>query len=154
MGHGRRAHLLCTEGLFRLHHFRALEVSYFHSKLFQGTGNDRQGGKKECMPIPLNNLVGDGVGGESALLTDIGFNFGRDLGEGSHGTGNFSHADITGGHFQPRKIPTHLLIPKCEFQAEGDGLRMDPVGTTDHGSSLIFKGLLAQHLDEFAHIFH
>ena len=63
------------------------------------------------------------------------------MGEGPHRPGNFPNGNGLPGLFQPALITLALVKPDGQFQTEGDGLGMDPVGTADHHRFFMAEGL-------------
>ena len=68
------------------------------------------------------------------------------MGEGPHGPGNLPDGDDFPGLFQTQPIAPGLVVPDGQFEAEGDRLGMDPVGTSDHHRFFVAEGLLPDRL--------
>ena len=59
MRHRRRTLLALRERLLGLLHFGALQMTNLDGELFQGAGDDRQGGKVIGMTVALDDLIGN-----------------------------------------------------------------------------------------------
>src|SRR3990167_10897149 len=140
MGHRRGAFLALGKGLLDFLDLGALEMTDLDGEFLERARNDRQGSKKKGVPIALDDLVSDRLRLEPGLPAHVGFDLGRNLGEGANRAGNFTDANLLDGPLQARRIPGHLLVPEGQLETEGDGLRMDAMGAPDHRLFLVPEG--------------
>ncbi len=75
MGHGRRPLLAGGEPLLRLPDLGALQVANLQGHFFDAGADQGQSKKIFGMPVPLNDLGGNGGGFKSQTLADPGLNF-------------------------------------------------------------------------------
>src|SRR5579863_734675 len=75
------------------------------------------------------------------------------MGEDSHRAGELSYAHILGGSFESSDVALRLGIPVGDFESEGDGLGVDPVGAADRGRVFEFPGAALEDLGETLQIF-
>ena len=115
VGHGRRAFLAGGEHLLRLPHLGALQVADLQGHFFDAGADQGQGEKVFGMPVPLNDLGGNGGGFKFQTLADPGLHLRGQVGEGAHGAGNFAHRDIFPGRGQADPLPRKLGVPQGEL---------------------------------------
>ena len=84
------------------------------------------------MPVPLDDLGGNGRGFEFQTLADPGLHLRGQVGEGAHRAGDLAHRDGLPGRGQAGPLPLKLGVPQGELQAQGDGLGVHPVGPAHH----------------------
>jgi hypothetical protein len=87
VGHSRAASLARFKWFLYLQDLCLLQRPYLGGKLLQGAGDDGQGGDELGVPVPLDNLAGDG----SRSQPQLGAGFLLDLrlygGVGAYGAG-------------------------------------------------------------------
>ena len=83
--HGGGALLSRREGFLHFQHLRPLQVADFGGELLDAAGQQGQRGEIRGVPVALDDLIGGGRRREPQILTDIGFNVGRQVREGPHG---------------------------------------------------------------------
>jgi len=62
------------------------------------------------------------------------------VGEDSDGTGELPYPHVFGGGEEAGDIALRFGIPVGKFESEGDGLGVDAVGASDHGSVFELPG--------------
>ncbi len=152
VGHRRGSLLARRKILLRLPDLRSLKQPDFLGELIDGRSRNRQGAEEFRMAVALDDLGRDGGGIQSQPAADISLHLRIDKGEGPDGTRYLSRAHRFPGPNQALPVAGHLRIPERHFQAEGNGLRMNPVGTADHDGILVFIGLALQDLQKLLQV--
>ena len=132
VGHRRRPFLPLAEEFLRFENLGPLQMADFDGELFDGRGDNGQGGEELGMPVALHHLGRAGGRPQSRLFTDEFFDERVDIGEGANCARDLAIGDGLAGCLHPASVTLHLIVPQRHLQTEGDGLRMDAVGAADH----------------------
>ncbi len=85
MGHGGRAFLPFRKKLFRLQHFRALQMPDLGRQSLHRRCDDGERRKEHCMAIARNDLRRGGLDGKAEFFRDMGFDARIDIRIGADG---------------------------------------------------------------------
>jgi len=148
VGHGAGALLFGGEELFGFADFGALEVADLGGDLVERGTEDGQRGDVGGVAVALQDLRGDGGGGEAEFGEDGLFVFGLELAEGADGAGDLADAEVFGGGIEATEVAAHLGVPEQELHAEGGGFGVDTVGAADGGGVLELDGTGAEDVSK------
>ncbi len=138
--HGGGAFLLLTEELLGLADLGALEMTNLSGDLVERGAEDGERGDVGGVAVALDDLRGDGDGGEAERGADGGFVLRLEVAEGADGAGELADAKVFGGGVEAGEVALHLGVPEEELEAEGGGLGVDAMSATDDGRVLELEG--------------
>ena len=98
------------------------------------------------MTVPGSHLGRRRLYGQTDGSAHMAFDLGWDVGIGAHRSRDLADGHRIAGRHQPGVITGELECPPRQLQAEGGGLRPDPVGASDHVGGAVF---LCSSLDDF-----
>ena len=146
--HGGGAFLLLGEELFGLADLGALEVADLGGDLVERGAEDGERGDVGGVAVALDDLRGDGDGGEAEFFADGFLMFGLEMAEGADGAGELAHTEVLGGGVEAREVALHFGVPEEELEAEGGGFGVDAVGAADDGGVLELDGAFFEGFGE------
>ena len=91
------------------------------------------------VPVPLDDLRGDGLRLKPQLRADVLLDLRRDVGEGTHGARQLPEARHLAGAGQALFRPPHLHQPHGQLEAERGGLSVNAVGAAHHWRALVLR---------------
>ena len=140
MRHRRRAFLLLAEELLCLADLGALEMANLGGDLVQRGAEDGERRDVGGVAIALDDLRGDGDGGEAEFGADGFLVLRLEMAECADGAGELADAEVFGGGVEAGEVALHLGVPEEELEAEGGGFGVDSVGAADDGGVFKFEG--------------
>ncbi|MNN31808.1 hypothetical protein D3C81_1455100 [compost metagenome] len=138
--HGRRALLALVEELLGFEDFGALQVADFHGQALDRRGDDAQGGEVGGVTVARDDLGRDRLDGQTHLVGDVLLNRRIDVGEGADGARDGAGRDLLARRDQAAFGALELGVIAGQLQAEGHGLGVDAVRTTDGRGVFVFLG--------------
>jgi hypothetical protein len=100
------------------------------------------------MAVALDDLGGDGSGVETERGADAFLLFRADVAESADGSGKLADAHLLSSGFKALPVAEHFGIPVEELQAEGSGLSVYTVGTTDDGCVAKLEGAVFEDREQ------
>ena len=131
VGHGGAATLLTAEIFLDLADFGALEMADFQGDFFECGGDEGKGAEIMRMAVAGDDLRGDARNRETKALADFLFDVGAEMCGIAYCAGNFAESDLAGSLLEAINVTLIFGEPVGDFEAEGDGLGVDTVGTAD-----------------------
>ena len=138
--HGGGAFLFFGEELLDLADLGALEMANLGGDLVERRAEDGERRDVGRVAVALNDLRGDGDGGEAEFFADGFLMLGLEVAECADGAGELADAQVFGGGVEAGEVALHLGVPEEELEAEGGGLGVDAVGAADDGGVLELDG--------------
>ena len=149
VGHRGGARLVGAERLLGLPQLGTLQGPDLGGEFLQGADDQRQGGDKLGMPVPLHDLVGDGSRREAQPGAGLGLQLWGYGGIGADRPGNLAHGYLPPRLMKPVAVTVGLLDPHRHLQPEGRGLGVYSVGTSGHRRMLVLHRLVRQRRYQF-----
>src|SRR5579864_425978 len=98
------------------------------------------------MAVTLNDLGRNGSRLQAQAAADFFFQFRFEMGEIADRAGKFAHAHLFRCALQTAKVARDFRMPVCQLESKGDGLGVDPMRASDHGSMLELVGAAMQDI--------